>query len=60
MIRKKPAPDLIRGGNLLSEEIMLRPESWSIDSIALQQSLQIESDCAENFLAERNFPARRP
>ncbi|MGC1351149.1 MAG: hypothetical protein WA858_15425 [Xanthobacteraceae bacterium] len=60
MIRKKPAPDLIRGGNLFSEEIMLRPESWSIDSIALQQSLQIESDCAENFLAERNFPARRP
>jgi hypothetical protein len=60
MIRKKPAPDLIQGGNRFSEEIMLRPESWSIDSIAQQQSLQIGSDCAENFLAERNLPARRP
>jgi len=30
MIPKKPAPDLIRGGSLFSEEIMLEhdPEKW--------------------------------
>ncbi|MEA3027294.1 MAG: hypothetical protein QOF91_2579 [Alphaproteobacteria bacterium] len=27
MIPKKPAPDLIRGGNRFSDKIMLKPES---------------------------------
>ena len=30
MIPKKPAPDLIRGGNRFSEKIMLQPNSQSM------------------------------
>jgi hypothetical protein len=31
MIPKKPAPDLIRGGNRFSEKIMLNQESYRTD-----------------------------
>jgi hypothetical protein len=30
MIPKKPAPDLIPGGNRFSEKIMLKQESWTM------------------------------
>jgi hypothetical protein len=30
MIPKKPAPDLIRGGNRFSEKIMLKQKSWTM------------------------------
>jgi len=39
MIRKKPAPDVIRGGNRFSEKIMPRqyaePQSMQFETIAL-------------------------
>jgi len=30
MIPKKPAPDLIRGGNRFSEKIMLKQTGWTM------------------------------
>jgi hypothetical protein len=39
MIRKKPAPDLIRGGNRFSEKIVpmrnMKPQSIQFEAIAL-------------------------
>jgi hypothetical protein len=46
MIRKKPAPDPIRGGNRFSEKIMLHQK-------ARAQSLQSEAIALDAVAAER-------
>jgi hypothetical protein len=49
MIRKKPAPDLIRGGNRFSERIMLKRKTKRASSAAeLWLSLPLAADLADH------------